>query len=126
MTATNPRDADTVRALLRQHVPSGFPVDRAPLTVGDVACRMVSEHARGAEQLTAEYLDTSRALVTSTVMIEEQCLTGRRVQEILRATGVALPNDDRYWIKFQRAASEMLLGRNPGGPVLVIACERDA
>jgi hypothetical protein len=59
--------------------------------------------------------------VTSHVVIADERLTGRRVQEILASTGVVAP--ERYWMTFQRAAIKMLLGRNPG-PAVVIACER--
>ena len=121
MTATNPRDRETVRALLRQHVPSGFPVELGPLTVGDVACRLVSEHQRGADRVFADHLAVARALVTSDVVISDERLTGRRIQELLAGTGVVMP--ERFWMTFQRAAIPMLLGRHPG-PAVVFACER--
>lgn len=122
MTTTNPRDRETVQRLLRSHLPSGFPAEPArPLTVGDVACRLKSEHARGAERLTADELATTRSLLLDETSIADERLTGRRVHEILAATGAEMP--PRYWIRFQRAAIEMLMGRN-GGPSIVIACER--
>ena len=127
MTATNPRDRETVRALLRQHLPSGFPSAPGPLTVGDVACRLVSEHQRGAERLTDRDLAISRALVVSTIAIpDDERLNGRLVKALLADAGLDMTDaylDDRYWIVFQRALIVMAMSRSGPGPAVVIACE---
>lgn len=129
MTATNPRDRETVRELLRQHLPSGFPTDPGPLTVGDVACRMVSEHQRGAEKLTDRDLAIARSLVTSETAIPEgERMIARRVIALLADAGLDMTDaylSQRFWIVFQRALIVMLLGRS-GGPAVAFACERQA
>lgn len=126
MTTTNPRDRELVRTLLRQHLPSGFPQPLAPLTIGDVACRMVSEHARGVERLSDRDLAISRALVVSTTEIPEERMVGRRVKDLLADAGLDMTDaylGDRYWITFMRAMTVMRMARS-GGPAVVIACER--
>jgi hypothetical protein len=129
MTATNPRDRETVRRLLAEHLPSGFPTTPSALTVGDVACRMVSEHARGIECFSDRDLAISRALVVSSVEIpERERMVGRRVKELLADAGLDMTDayiGERYWIKFQGALIVMLMGRT-GGRAVAFGCERQA
>jgi len=128
MTRTNDRDRETVQRLLREHLPSGFPVELEPLTFGDVACRLVSEHARGVEHLSARDLAISRALVVSEIAIPAgERMIGRRTKALLAEAGLDMTDaylSERYWITFQRALITMLMARSPG-PAVVFACERE-
>jgi hypothetical protein len=66
MTATNPRDRETVRSLLRQHLPSGFPQPLAPLTIGDIACHVYNEWQMGRQLLFVWEKPLADRLLTAT------------------------------------------------------------
>jgi hypothetical protein len=123
MTATNPRDAETVRSLLRQHVPSGFPTELGPLTVGDVACRIKSDMAIGRDDIRLSPADVA---VNTNLLADPTPVAGRmtpRTVNEIRQAGGLLDGSDHYWEQFRRAAITMLMARSPG-PAVVFACER--
>ena len=122
MTATNPHDRETVKRLLAEHVPSGFPRETAPLTVGDVACRLKADRAIGRDPIPAADVDVNINLLVDPTPMGGK-LTPRRIDEI-RELGGLRDGSARYWELFRCAAIEMLMARAPGGPTFVVTCER--
>jgi hypothetical protein len=102
-------DAERVRILLRQHLPSAFPIaaDPLPLTVGDVAARLQADSALGARLTAADRAANSRLLANPTPIPEELGLPHfEKWQTTLGITASA-----SYWRAFRQAAVLLAMGR---------------
>lgn len=113
MTTTDPRDRETVRNLLRQHLPSGFPPPLAPLTVGAVANYLLNEWNHRRLPLLHTDVAITRALVTDQTPMPAD-LSGEAVHELLASLGVEDTGLLSYWRLFRDMAGELILerGRN--------------
>jgi hypothetical protein len=101
-------DADRVRALLRQHLPSASaPLDPPPLTVGDVAARLQADVALGARLSVADRAANGRLLADTTPVPEELGLP--RFEKWQTTLGVSA--SAFYWRVFRQAAVLLAMGR---------------
>jgi hypothetical protein len=115
MTATNPRDRETVRSLLSSHLPSGFPQPLTALTVGSVACRIQNEWQMGRlPLLLTDKAINDRLLANATPLPAE--LNEVTVRAVLTEAGaVEIPTAlAAYWTLFLEQAHELIAerGRN--------------
>jgi hypothetical protein len=108
--------AQLVRALLYQHLPSG--VQRpdeavAPLTVGNVAAKLETDHATRTTMagLSARDRLTNRQLQQSGVILPTP-LTGRTIDEL--ATHLQATASERYWRLFRETAIVLGMARERG------------
>jgi hypothetical protein len=98
-------DARLVRALLRQHIPSGFAAETeaGPITVGEIAARLLADR-----RVQPEDREGNRALVTSDLPLPMR-LSRTAIKEL--AVGIAARLSDRYWQRFREAAITAAMGR---------------
>jgi hypothetical protein len=102
-------DAERVRGLLRQHLPSAFPseADLPPLTVGDVAARLQADSALGARLNEADRAANNRLFANTTLIPEE---LGLPHFEKWRTT-LGIRASTHYWRAFRQAAVLLAMGR---------------
>jgi hypothetical protein len=102
-------DAERVRGLLREHLPSGFrdEADPPPLTVGDVAARLQADSSLGA-RLTAPDRAANGRLLADTTPVPEQL--GLPHFEKWRTT-LGVTASAAYWRAFRQAAVLLGMGR---------------
>ncbi|MGI8549443.1 MAG: hypothetical protein ACR2PL_01415 [Dehalococcoidia bacterium] len=112
--------ARTVRSLLHKHVPSGFPEldsTTTPLTVGDVAARLQSDHAAGRPIPSVDRL-TNQRLLRNGIAVSRPVTAAvvAQLKELLHVEG-----SDRYWEVFRQAAVKLGMARQQGQIQLVAA-----
>jgi hypothetical protein len=102
-------DAERVRGLLRQHLPSAFPaaVDPPPLTVGDVAARLRSDSTLWARFNEVDRAANSRLLADTTLIPEELGLPHFEKWQ----TTLGVSAGASYWRAFRQAAVLLAMGR---------------
>jgi len=102
-------DAERVRVLLRQHLPSAFPADAdpQPLTVGDVAARLQADSVLGARLTAADRVANSRLLADATPIPEELGLPHFEKWQ----TTLGVSAGASYWRAFRQAAVLLAMGR---------------
>jgi hypothetical protein len=102
-------DAERVRGLLREHLPSAFhgQSDPPPLTVRDVAARLQSDSALGARFQEADRGTNSLFLTDATPLPED---LGLPHFEKWR-TSLGVHASPQYWRAFRRAAVLLAMGR---------------
>lgn len=102
-------DAERVRGLLREHLPSAFPIETElqPLTVGDVAARLQADSSLGARLSAADKVANSRLRADGTPLPEELGLP--HFEQWKTSLGIAA--SAHYWRAFRQAAVLMLMGR---------------
>lgn len=102
-------DAERVRGLLREHLPSAFPVETAlpPLTVSDVAARLQADNALGTRFHAADRAANSRLLTDKTPLPEE---LGLPHFEKWRTT-LGINASAHFWRTFRQAAVLLAMGR---------------
>jgi hypothetical protein len=102
-------DAQRVRTLLREHLPSAFAVaaDPPPLTVGDVAARLHADSALGARLSVADRAANGRLLADTTPVPDELGLP--HFEKWRTALGVRA--SAHYWRAFQQTAVLLAMGR---------------
>ena len=105
--------AELVRDLLRQYLPSAF-VDEAvlerPVTVGDVAARLQADHAAG-KPLSASDLKANESLRGSNISLPPR-VTAVAIEKLAKKLQVAA--SERYWEFFRRAAVMLGISRERG------------
>ena len=95
--------AQLVRKLLLQHLPSGFTdsgVDQPSLTVGDVAARLQSDETSGRQLALPDRLVNQRLLGSKEPLPIP--INAGKVSEL--AARLQINASDRYWELFRRAA----------------------
>lgn len=102
-------DAERVRSLLREHLPSAFPIqtEPLPLTVADVAARLQADNALAARFHAADRVANSRLLADTTPIPEE---LGLPHFEKWR-TSLGINASSHYWRAFRQAAVLLAMGR---------------
>jgi hypothetical protein len=102
-------DAERVRGLLREHLPSAFAAeaDPPPLTVGDVAARLKTDSVLGARLNEADRTANNRLLTNTTLIPEE---LGLPHFEQWRTT-LGIHASTPYWRAFRQAAVLLAMGR---------------
>ena len=114
------QQAQTVRRLLLDHLPSGVehvePV-ATPLTVSDVAARLQSEATAAGLALPADR-EANRRLLTDATPVP-QPLTERALTALIEQTGAG--GSTRYWELFRRTAIRMAVTRQRGQVELAAA-----
>jgi hypothetical protein len=109
LAADWPTDAERVRSLLRQHLPSAFPAEETagPLTAGDVAARLQADAALGARLDAADRAANTRLLADRTPLPEQL-----GVPQLERWTaGLGVTASPRYWRLFRQTAVLLAMGR---------------
>lgn len=115
-------DAEQVRSLLREHLPSAFPSESGlpPLTVRDVAAQLQKDSVLGARFPSSDQAANNRLLTDSTLIPEDLGLP--HFEKWKTALGIsASPN---YWRAFRHAA--VLLGMGRCQKVAELAAARSA
>lgn len=105
--------AQLVRKLLLQHVPSGFHADEEmeqPLTVGSVAARLQADETQG-RPLTPSDRQANQLLLTSQEPVPSPINSGLIAK---LATRLQVSASDRYWELFRRAAVMLAIARKQG------------
>jgi hypothetical protein len=102
-------DAQRVRVLLREHLPSAFRAETElpQLTVGDVAARLQADAILGARLSTADKAANSRLRADSTPLPENLGLP--HFEKWKTALGISASS--HYWRAFRQAAVLMSMGR---------------
>jgi hypothetical protein len=102
-------DAERIRGLLREHLPSAFPVEAElpPLTVGDVAARLQADNALRTRFHAADRAANSRLLIDKTPLPEE---LGLPHFEKWRTT-LGINASAHFWRAFRQAAVLLVMGR---------------
>lgn len=102
-------DAEKVRSLLHEHLPSGFPVETEllPLTVGDVAARLQTDSILGARLSAADKAANSRLRMDGTPLPEELGLPHFEKWK----TSLGVNASPHYWRAFRQAAVLLSMGR---------------
>jgi hypothetical protein len=102
-------DAERVRGLLREHLPSGFrdEADPPPLTVRDVAARLQTDNALGARLSAADRAANNRLLADTTPLPEELGLPHFEKWQ----TTLGIRASSHYWRAFRQAAVLLAMGR---------------
>jgi hypothetical protein len=102
-------DAERVRNLLRQHLPSAFPADAdpPPLTVGDVAACLQADSALGSRLTAVDWVANSRLLGDPTSIPEELGLPHFEKWQ----TTLGISAGASYWRAFRQAAVLLAMGR---------------
>ncbi len=99
-------EAETVRALLQQHLPSAFesPTHQAPLTVRDAA-----SHLQSKNRVPVSDLEAHRLLLNSNVPLPTQL----SLVEIKKLAGnLEVKASDLYWKRFQQSAVALWMARS--------------
>jgi hypothetical protein len=102
-------DAERIRGLLREHLPSAFPsgTELPPLTVGDVVARLQSGSLLGARLSAADNSVNGRLRADLTPVPEDLGLP--HFEKWTSSFGInASPH---YWRAFRQAAVLLLMGR---------------
>jgi hypothetical protein len=104
-----PTDAERVRSLLRQHLPSAFPVEEpaGSLTAGDVAARLQADAALGGHLDTADRAANTRLLADRTPLPEQLGMP----QLVRWTAGLGVTASARYWRLFRQTAVLLAMGR---------------
>lgn len=113
--ASTTKDAETVRALARQHFASTYQEGEAdaPLTMSEVTARMVAERSvPPSDQETGRKLLATRVSLPDLLSLAEI----RRLAEKLRFSA-----SDRFWKAFRETALQMTMGR---GEAQMVAARR--
>ncbi len=102
-------DAERVRGLLRQHLPSAFAAEAEPppLTVRDVAARLQADNVLGTRLNEADRAANSRLLADTTLIPDE---LGLPHFEKWRTT-LGILASAHYWRAFRQAAVLLAMGR---------------
>lgn len=102
-------DVEQARSLLREHLPSAFPVEAEfpPLTVGDVAARLQADSVLGTRLSAADKAANSRLLANTTPIPEE---LGLLHFEKWRTT-LGVSASPHYWRAFRQAAVLLAMSR---------------
>ena len=108
--------AQLVRALLYRHLPSGVQPSEeavAPLTVGNVAAKLETDHATRTTMagLSARDRLTNRQLQQSGLVLPAR-LTGRTIVEL--ATRLQATASERYWRLFRETAIVLGMAQERG------------
>lgn len=108
------QQAQTVRKLLAQHIPSGMPQPEpeapAPLTVGDVAAKLQADQATGRPTLLSDR-DTNTRLLGNTTPLPDR-MTEAAITRL--ATDLGAGGSERYWEEFRHAATRLGMARASG------------
>ncbi|MHB8648514.1 MAG: hypothetical protein ACYDAR_22255 [Thermomicrobiales bacterium] len=99
--------AEGVRILLRQHMPSAFPTDPPPLTVGEVAARVKSDNTLRGRLTASDQEANSRLLADATLIPDE---LGLPHFEKWRLT-LGVSASPHYWRAFRKTAVLLAMGR---------------
>jgi hypothetical protein len=102
-------DAERVRGLLREHLPSGFrdEADPPPLTVRDVAARLQSDSTLGRRLSDADRAANGRLLADTTPIPEELGLPHFEKWQ----TTLGVQASAHYWRAFRQTAVLLAMGR---------------
>jgi hypothetical protein len=102
-------DAERVRSLLREHLPSAFPVEveLPPLTVRDVAAQLQKDSALGARFHASDQTANSRLLADTTPLPGELGLPHFEKWK----TRLGVSASPHYWRAFRQAAVLLAMGR---------------
>lgn len=102
-------DAERVRRLLREHLPSASQPERElpPLTIRDVAARLQADSALGARLTPADRAVNSRLLADATPIPEELGLPHFEKWQ----TTLGVSASSHYWRAFRQAAVLLAMGR---------------
>lgn len=102
-------DAERVRRLLREHLPSAFAVetDLPPLTVGDVAARLQVDSILGARLSVTDRTANSRLRADATPVPEDLSLPHFEKW----TTSLGIRASAHYWRAFRQAAVLLAMGR---------------
>ncbi|HEY7329039.1 MAG TPA: hypothetical protein VH592_15460 [Gemmataceae bacterium] len=102
-------DAERIRGLLREHLPSAFltQTEPPPLTIGDVAARLQSDSVLGARLNAADKSVNSRLRADSTPVPEDLGLPHFEKWK----TSLGISASPHYWRAFRQAAVLLLMGR---------------
>jgi hypothetical protein len=103
------RDAERVRALLKQHLPSGIPHEAPsrPLTAGDVAARLKADDALGASLSEVDRAANERLLADHTPLPEQL----GQLQLKRWTAGLGVTASERYWRAFRQTAVLLVMSR---------------
>ncbi len=102
-------DAERVRSLLREHLPSGFREEHElpPLTVGDVAARLQTDSVLGSRLSATDKAANSRLRMDATPVPEELGLPHFEKWK----TSLGITASAHYWRAFRQAAVLLAMGR---------------
>ncbi len=102
-------DAERVRVLLREHLPSAFPneTELPPLTVRDVASQLQKESAIGKRFSGSDQVVNSRLLADTTPLPDELGLPYFEKWK----TSLGVSASPHYWRAFRQAAVLLAMGR---------------
>jgi hypothetical protein len=102
-------DAARVRTVLREHLPSAFPVEADPpaLTVRDVAARLQADSALGVRWSASDRAANSRLLADTTPVPDELGLPHFEKWQ----TSLGVSASPHYWRAFRQAAVLLAMGR---------------
>lgn len=102
-------DAERVRSLLREHLPSAFPIEAElpPLTVRDVAAQLQNEIAVRARFQETDQAANSRLLADTTAIPQELGLPHFEKWK----SSLAVRASPQYWRAFRQAAVLLTMGR---------------
>lgn len=101
-------DAEQIRSLLREHMPSGFREDVVPppLTVRDVAACLQKDSALGARLSASDRAANSRLLANTTSIPDELGLPHFEKWQ----TTLSVSASSHYWRAFRQAAVLLAMG----------------
>ncbi|HTU90096.1 MAG TPA: hypothetical protein VMF69_08360 [Gemmataceae bacterium] len=102
-------DAEKVRSLLREHLPSAFPIETKPaqLTVGNVAARLEVDSVLGARLSAADKAANGRLRLDATPVPEDLGLPHFEKWK----TSLGIGASAHYWRAFRQTAVLLLMGR---------------
>lgn len=102
-------DAERVRGLLREHLPSAFPVEPelTPLTVGNVAAQLQGNNDLGG-RLSAADKDANKRLKDNPTLLPDD-LGLPHFEKWITSLGISA--SARYWRVFRQAAVLLRMGR---------------
>ncbi|HEY7424703.1 MAG TPA: hypothetical protein VH682_10785 [Gemmataceae bacterium] len=102
-------NAERVRGLLREHLPSAFAAEAEPppLTVRDVAARLQADNALGARLNEADRAANNRLLANTTLIPDELGLPHFEKWRTTLGVGAS----SHYWRAFRQASVLLAMGR---------------